>query len=234
MTTMTCAELREVAYEVALDLLDGADRAGALAHLETCASCRHEVASLTEITEDLLLLAPAVEPSSGFAAGVLAQVQQLAHPQATVSQPVSASTPRRRMWARPARLLAAAAIVIALLVAVVVVRTGRDDGSVAAAADMRTATGQTVGSVSLADDDPTTLTVSVPGWVGLVHSYGASVDATYWLAVEHDDGTRALHPLAPDADYTWIVPLDVDPDAVASVSVLDDEGRQWCAARFDA
>jgi hypothetical protein len=232
MTAMTCAELHEVACELALDLLGGVERASALTHLETCPPCRHEVAALTEITEDILFLSPVAEPSAYFATGVLARIHRLNTPTTTTARDVTPAR-RRRHWARPARVLATAAIAIAIIVVTFVVRIAPDgDRAVAAVADMRTATGEDVGSVSLQMGEPASLTVSVPGWIDLVRSYGEPVDATYWLFVEHDDGSRQLYPLEYDADYEWVIPLDVDPGALATVSVLDDKGRQWCSADF--
>ena len=76
MTSMTCAELRDVAGEVALTLLTGAERAAALAHLETCQACRTEVADLTATADELLLLAPAAEPPAGFESRVLAAMAE--------------------------------------------------------------------------------------------------------------------------------------------------------------
>ena len=121
-----------------------------------------------------------------------------------------------------------------VLVATVVARGGPGDDAEVLAADMRTGAGAPVGRVSLQPGEPSTVTMSVPGWIDLVRGYGEPVDATYWLAVERDDGSRDLHPLTPDGDYTWIIPLDVDPSAVSSISVLDEEGRVWCSARFTA
>jgi hypothetical protein len=233
MTTMTCAELQDVAEELALDLLDGVERAAALAHLETCASCRHDVGALTDVAEEVLLLVPDAHPSPGFAARVVTQIQRLRAP-ATVAT-ATRHAGRRRPWGRRfAGLAAAAAIAVLVLVATIVTRGGLGDDAEVLAADMRTGTGTSVGRVSLQLDDPTTVTVSVPGWVDLVRGYGEPLDATYWLAVERDDGTRELHRLAPDRDYTWVVPVDVDPGAVSAVSVLDDAGRVWCSARFPA
>ncbi len=234
MTTMTCGELRDVAEELALDLLDGIERAAALAHLETCASCRHDVGTLTDLAEEVLLLAPAAEPSPDFAARVVTQIRRLGTtPEpAKGSVPVARPAPTRRLWARRVAVCATAAVAVLVLIATIVTRGGLGDDAEVLATDMRTGTGTSVGRVSLQLDDPATVTVSVPGWIDLVRGYGEPLDATYWLAVERDDGTRELHPLAPDRDYTWVVPLDVDPGAVSAVSVLDDAGRVWCAARF--
>jgi hypothetical protein len=233
MTTRTCAQVREVAAELALDLLEGAERAAVLAHLENCASCRHEVSSLTEASAQLLLLAPDSDPSPGFAAGVVAEVQRLSTPDPPTGQPAASGTAWRR-WGRRAFALAAVTIAILALVATLVVRLGAGGETEALTADMRTGSGATVGRVSVEADDPTTVTVSVPGWDELVSGYAEPVDATYWLAVEQDDGSRDLHPLRPDDDHTWVVPVDHDPSSIATVSVLDRQGRVWCSARFSA
>jgi hypothetical protein len=74
MNRMECSRLYDLAPELALGLLDGAERAEVLAHLEQCARCHGDVASLTEIGEQLLLLAPEVQPPAGFESRVLDRV----------------------------------------------------------------------------------------------------------------------------------------------------------------
>ena len=124
-------------------------------------------------------------------------------------------------------------MIAGVLIVTALARFGPDDEALAA--DMRTGTGAIVGHVALRDDEPSTVTVNVPGWTELLDDYSEPVNATYWLAVEVDDGTREVHPLPPDDDdHTWVIELDSDPDAIATVSVLDDEGRVWCTARFAA
>ncbi|HEY8525836.1 MAG TPA: zf-HC2 domain-containing protein [Acidimicrobiales bacterium] len=74
MTPPTCDQMRELAPDLALGLLTGAERAAALDHLEGCAACRAEVASLTDVGEAVLALAPEVEPPPGFTARVLDRI----------------------------------------------------------------------------------------------------------------------------------------------------------------
>jgi hypothetical protein len=74
MSAMECSRLYDLAPELALGLLDGAERAEVLAHLERCAKCHADVASLTELGEQLLLLAPQVPPPAGFETRVLARL----------------------------------------------------------------------------------------------------------------------------------------------------------------
>jgi hypothetical protein len=72
-----CSRVREVAPEVALGLLTGEERAVALAHLEGCAGCRAEVASLAGAADEVLLTAPEVAPPGGFHAHVVSRLAEL-------------------------------------------------------------------------------------------------------------------------------------------------------------
>ena len=74
MTSMDCTDLEAVAEELALGLLTGEERAAALAHLESCPACRAEVASLSAVADELVLLAPIVEPPPGFDGAVLGRL----------------------------------------------------------------------------------------------------------------------------------------------------------------
>ncbi|MBV9254743.1 MAG: zf-HC2 domain-containing protein [Actinobacteria bacterium] len=64
--TMTCEQVRESAAELALGIVSGAERAAALEHLAGCPACRAEVESLSDVADELLLLAPQAEPALGF------------------------------------------------------------------------------------------------------------------------------------------------------------------------
>ena len=68
---MTCAELADVAAELALGVLTGRERAAAVAHLDTCEDCREEVRLLMGAGEQLLELLPPAEPPAGFETRVL-------------------------------------------------------------------------------------------------------------------------------------------------------------------
>jgi len=68
---MTCAELHDVAAELALGALTGRERAAAIAHLETCWACREGVRQLTAAGGRLLELLPPAEPPIGFEIRVL-------------------------------------------------------------------------------------------------------------------------------------------------------------------
>jgi hypothetical protein len=71
---MTCAELEDLAAELALGTVSGAERAQALDHLAKCASCRDMVDKLSRVADCMLLLAPVAEPPPGFESKVLARM----------------------------------------------------------------------------------------------------------------------------------------------------------------
>jgi len=68
---MTCAELANVAAELALGVLTGRERAEAVAHLDWCEDCREDVRQLMATGEGLLALLPEREPPAGFETRVL-------------------------------------------------------------------------------------------------------------------------------------------------------------------
>jgi hypothetical protein len=109
---MRCEEIRDLTAELALGIADGEERAEALRHLSTCAECRREVEQLSQVADELLLLAPVQEPPAGFESRVVEAVGL-------------ERRPRRRRWFSPGWLaprlgpaLAAAAVTAAALIAV--------------------------------------------------------------------------------------------------------------------
>jgi hypothetical protein len=87
---MTCAELADVAAELALGVLTGRERALAVAHLEGCDACREDVRQLMATSEQLLELLPPAEPPAGFETRVLERLglpaPALAEPPAPASE----------------------------------------------------------------------------------------------------------------------------------------------------
>ena len=63
---MRCDETRDLAAEIALGIADGEERAEALRHLSTCAECRRALSQLSQVTDELLVVAPVEEPPAGF------------------------------------------------------------------------------------------------------------------------------------------------------------------------
>jgi hypothetical protein len=111
---MKCEEIRELAPEIALGIADGEERAEALRHLSTCAECRRLLEELSEVSDELLLVAPVQEPPVGFESRVVDALG-----------PQSSARGRLTRWLTPRWLatrlvppLAAAAVAAAALVAV--------------------------------------------------------------------------------------------------------------------
>jgi anti-sigma factor RsiW len=236
MTSLRCSQLRDMAPDVALGLLTGEERAMALAHLEGCATCRADVASLAGVADELLLAGPEAEPPEGFDRRVLARLTEVRAAEAPAPTPDGgpAHLHRRGRHRRPDRrrlvvgaTLAAAAAAVVLAAAVLVNRDDRST-SVAASAEMTTGVGEVVGTATVRNGSPATVAVDVPGW-----DKTAPSGATYWLAIELDDGSRTMSHIGTD-DTWWEVPLRGDADEVATVSVFDGDGRVWCSADFAA
>jgi hypothetical protein len=112
---MSCDQNRQLATELALGIADGEERARALRHLAECPDCRREVAELSEVADELLMLAPERQPPAGFESRVLG-----------LMQPPRAPVRRRWRWRRAAAVLAPAAAAAALATGIVLGATGED------------------------------------------------------------------------------------------------------------
>ena len=153
MSALTCAETRDVAPELALGVLGGAERAEALQHIDQCGPCRSFVGELTDAADALPLLAPEAEPPLGFERRAVARF----------------GSARRRAIRRWVTVVAATAAA-ATIVSVVVVRvTERDDvpsASETAVSDVRSVPmvggdGAPVGWAFVSDGRPAAVGVSV-------------------------------------------------------------------------
>jgi hypothetical protein len=92
--TPDCQSVNPLLAELAIGAATGHDRADAVRHVAGCPACRHEVAELARVADDLLLLVPEREPPPGFETAVAQRIANLAEPQ-----------PRRgRSGQRPGRL----------------------------------------------------------------------------------------------------------------------------------
>ncbi|MEP7053660.1 MAG: zf-HC2 domain-containing protein [Actinomycetota bacterium] len=132
---LSCDECRELAPELALGVLDGAERARAVAHTMTCAPCRAYVDQLATTADSILLAGPEAEPPFGFEARTVALLRP-------------AAQARRPRWRQ---LVAVAAAVLALLAAGVAGRTSASREPLRSA-NLVSANGTNVGRVFLYGD----------------------------------------------------------------------------------
>ena len=197
---MTCEELRAVAADVALDDLTGAERAAALTHLAACTECRALVTELATVADSLLLLAPSVEPPSGFESRVLGRLD------------LAAPGRRRRRW--PGVAMVAAAALAGLVIGIALTRDRGSSLPVAAA--LRTSNGTPAGNVLLADD-PDRMTCVFED-----ERFGGRYEVEVVLA---DGSVTHVGSFSADgAPWTWTVPLPVDAAEVREVLVRDADG----------
>jgi hypothetical protein len=109
MSEMDCAVFQDAAAELALGILTGPDRAAALKHMERCASCQAEVASLAAAADRLLDLVPERGAPDGFESRMAAAFSQSVPGQAARRHRGKAARRRLAGWRRRYRLAAAAA-----------------------------------------------------------------------------------------------------------------------------
>jgi hypothetical protein len=204
MTTLDCAELREVAAELVLGIASGQERGAAVAHLAVCTDCQAHVRELTAAADTLLLLAPPAEPPSGFESRVLEQV----------------GAPRRRR--RPRLMVAGAAVVVVAVLAVVVLTRGNHES-------LRTAqlldnNGHSVGEAFMYDGESPWLFVSIE----------EAPDDNYRVELELTGGQvlRQPAPRLEGGAGSWGRTLRLDPDRIRVLRVVGDTGWR-CAATFD-
>lgn len=69
-TRGSCRDHRDDVVGLALGILCGRDRARALLHIDNCASCSYELASLATVADRVLDLAPSTEPPISFESSV--------------------------------------------------------------------------------------------------------------------------------------------------------------------
>ncbi len=215
---MDCADLAAVAPELALEILGGAERAAAIAHLEGCVTCQQLVDTLAADADRLLMLAPSAEPPAGFQERVLTSLTRVERP----------TTPRARPGSRALAVLGLAACVAALALAV---GLGPSARPTPAGAAMRTGAGEVVGHVFVNREPEAALFMTLPGWSDQIERY-AVPDETYALRIERNDQAPRLVPFDIEHDSSWGATLDVDPDSITSVAVVDSQGHVWCEAKL--
>jgi hypothetical protein len=138
-----CEEVCQLAAEVALGIAAGDERARVLDHVAECPRCRRHLAEAAEVADELLLLAPVVEPPAGFESGVLERVDK------------ETRHGRRARWSQPRwrRALAPVAAALAAAAAALAgVYLATDDDREAASAyhrALRQASGSYFGAVPL-------------------------------------------------------------------------------------
>lgn len=207
MTVLTCAQVRELAPELALGVLGGAERAEAIAHVNECARCQALVLELTEAADALPLLAPEAEPPAGFEHRVLARIH------------AGRRRSRRRFVAAVAAV--AAAVAILSITVVRVVETGEAAPSaVPVAVQMRDTVGDTAA-----------------GWAYVSNGSGVAVMVDYGVADGHYRvrlGAPDVRPVTlgtitiAGGRGTWTGQSREPVQKGSTIALVDGSGRKRC------
>jgi hypothetical protein len=224
---MRCEQIRDLAGEIALGIADGQERAEALRHLSTCAGCRQVVEELSQVADELLILAPVEEPPEGF--------------ESRVVEGLGLRRPARRRRLTPRWIarrvgpaLAAAAITAAALIAVY-----HDDHQTAERyrESLAHAGGQYFQAEPITDEAGARSGVAFgyqgsPSWL-LVTVDSAHRDAVETGEVVTKDGrTIALPSLELDGSGSWGGAIPVKLYAVESIRLLGDSPGEILEASF--
>jgi anti-sigma factor RsiW len=208
VTASACDTVRAKAADLALDIVDGEERATLLAHLSTCPGCRDDVRGLGTVIDRLLLVVPPDEPPRGFEERVLARLADQPRPLAR----------RRSRWVL-AGLGAAAALLVIALVGASLMRPGRETRQ----ATMVSAKGEVVGEVTLTAH-PAGILIAVPGWT-------PAENKPYDVRLQLRSGSQVeLGTLQLEAGYGGYGLGGVEPDQVARVELLGRSGEPICGA----
>lgn len=205
MSGVDCAELREVSVELALGDLSGAERADALTHLGGCPMCGQMVGDMTRVAEELLLLAPELEPPPGFESRVLAQLTEQRRP--------------RRFRLRSLVAVAAALVMLVLGGGLVAQVVDDDPPQAVRTALAISSSGRSTCRVVVQGERPASLVVSLDGPAGANWEYVVEAQPAEGAAIPV--GRFAL----ADGHGLLATTVPVDADELKSVRVFNMEGK---------
>ena len=229
MNEMDCAVFQDAAAELALGILTGPDRAAALKHMERCASCQAEVASLAAAADRLLDLVPERGAPDGFESRMAAAFSQSVPGQAARHHRGRAARRRLAGWWRRAGTAAGAAAAAGAL-GFVLYQIGAPpqepaySGSEVAA--LRTPAGVRVGEVAVTGAPQPLLVMVInpgaaPGWY---HCYLRTSGGRQAFAgafhVGRDDGL-------------WVIRLPMPPRDLTGARLVGPGGTEIASATFN-
>jgi Putative zinc-finger len=217
VSALTCAQVRELAPELALGILSGAERAEVVLHVNGCARCQAYVAELTDAADAIPQLAPEAEPPIGFESRVLRRLDER-------------ERRTRRRWLAVAAAVAAAAIIVSITVVRIVESDDTTD----------TAVGPTVTAVAGAP-------VAVPmrggavdasaGWAFVNDHHGVAISVDYGIpsgAYEvrvtpvHGATTSIGDMRVTDGRGSWTGRSAAPLRAGARIALVDASGAEAC------
>ncbi len=213
---MTCAEVRELAPELALGILSGAERAEVVLHVNGCARCQAYVAELTEAADVLPQLVPEAEPPAGFEARVMRRLGE-------------GERRTRRRWLAAVASVAAAA----MIVSVTVVRVVESNDDTQSALPTPTTLHQAPVQVAMEGGS-----AGAPaGWAYVNNGHGVAVSVDYGsgsgrygVRVEPADGSpETIGTVEVESGRgSWTGHSKQELDAGSRISLVDASGSEVC------
>ena len=220
MSVLTCAEVRELAPELALGILGGGERAEVILHVNGCARCQAYLAELTEAADAIPQLVPEIEPPVGFEARTLRRLD--------------ANRRRSRRWWVASIAAVAAAVAIISVTVVRVVEAG-DDTPLASGPTVTTT--RSPGLVAVAMEGGTAQRTVPAGWAYVANRHGVAVSVDYGVPsgnyrvqVQSTKGApTSIGTIAIEANNgSW---TGRSPQALttgARIALVDATGREVC------
>jgi hypothetical protein len=216
-----CEVLRDELAELALGTLSGRSRSEALEHVASCPSCAAELERLSIVADQLLQLAPEMEPPLGFELRLAEKLQ-------------GAAMARRPKRFRRASVLAAAAAILVVLgggLGALVSSQGNTNQSQLATANLVTANltshGSVLGKVVVSAGKPAWMFVTISGakWSGDI-----TCDVTLAGGKNEKIGVFKI-----SGSYgAWDAPLKSPANEVRSARLIAKNGTVLASARLQA
>jgi hypothetical protein len=219
MGRVTCQQCRELAAELALNVLPARERVGVLAHLDACVGCRDTVSAMTDTADRLVELLPGAEPPVGFEHRVLTAL-------------APSSRRARRRW------VPAAAVLLAITLAGGGWIVGRSYHGVPppesdSQAGLRTimfapltAGGRQVGHAYVYPGQASWIYLSLDD-----NNIGGIIRCEL---VRRDGSTTPVGTFTLTSDHrAWATPVAVDRDTLATARLFSSSGLTVATAHFD-
>ncbi len=217
VSALSCAEVRELAPELALGILGGSERAEVLLHVNGCARCQASVVELTEAADVIPQLAPEAEPPAGFEGRVLRRLDER-------------ERRTRRRWIAAAVAAAAAAVIVSITVVRVIESTD------ATSVDASRATTAAVAKPVAVPMELTSVPLSA-GWSYVSNGRGVAVSVSYGMP----SGAYAVQVKVPGRRAETIGTMHVEDNrgswtgrsprpivAGSTISLIDTSGTALC------
>jgi hypothetical protein len=218
-----CQEFRELAPELALGIVEGEERGRALEHLADCPDCRRRVEELSEVADELFLVAPYREPPVGFESKVLSEVLP--------------APPKRRRRRRLALVLTPAAAALASVAITLGIVSGDLRDASHYHQTLQQANGQEFEAYSL-DGGGGRLAGTVfsyqgrPNWLVITVDPAHRADLTSGQLVMEDGSQIPLNWFQLDASGSSGGGIPVDPNNVSVLRLLPGAGDEPLVAHF--